>query len=432
MKCNLLKYLFVISTFIVLETNAQTAWIFQSSGTTNDLNSVSFAEADSGMAVGSQGIILRTTNGGITWDSLSSGISCNFEDVCFIDGRTGTVVGEGGVILRTTDGGITWQTQSSGTTNKLSGVMFIDTNNGFAVGEGGIILSTNDGGTTWLQQSSSTTQNLNSVYFINVDSVMVVGSLGTILQTTNRGQTWNSQISGTTLNLMDVHFTNSVNGTIVGGDYDSVHTSTSGIILFTDDGGDVWEILPENMNYFLEAICFSDADNGIAVGWQGSYGPVSKIIGTCNGGYTWNEQNLYASTYDSMRGLYSVSFTSTNIGNAVGANGIIVRTETGGWTGIKDGSQNYNNKLEKFKLKQNFPNPFNPFTIIEFSIPRTGFVTLKIYNLLGQEVATLVSDKLTLGGYQYNWDASQHASGMYFYKLETESFNITKKMILLR
>jgi len=88
--------------------------------------------------------------------------------------------------------------------------------------------------------------------------------------------------------------------------------------------------------------------------------------------------------------------------------------------------------LQEFTLYQNYPNPFNPRTTIEFSIPKSEFVTLKIYNLLGQEVSTLISDKLIPGEYKYTWDASHLASGMYFYKLETESFSITKKMILLR
>jgi len=88
--------------------------------------------------------------------------------------------------------------------------------------------------------------------------------------------------------------------------------------------------------------------------------------------------------------------------------------------------------IKEFALKQNYPNPFNPKTTLKFSIPKTEFVTLKIYNLLGQEVSTLISDKLTPGEYKYTWDASHLASGMYFYKLETESYSSTKKLILLR
>ena len=70
--------------------------------------------------------------------------------------------------------------------------------------------------------------------------------------------------------------------------------------------------------------------------------------------------------------------------------------------------------------------------MIEFSIPKTEFVTLRIYNLLGQEVATLVSEKLKANDYQYVWDASEFSSGIYFYKLETDDFVETKKMILLQ
>ena len=89
--------------------------------------------------------------------------------------------------------------------------------------------------------------------------------------------------------------------------------------------------------------------------------------------------------------------------------------------------------LEKFELSQNYPNPFNPTTTIEFSIPKTDFVTLKIYNLLGQEVATLVSEKLNQGKHKYTWDASQFASGIYFYIIQTEEgFINTKKLVLLK
>ena len=85
-----------------------------------------------------------------------------------------------------------------------------------------------------------------------------------------------------------------------------------------------------------------------------------------------------------------------------------------------------------FSLSQNYPNPFNPITSIQFSIPRTEFVTLKIYNLLGQKVATLVSEKLTPGKYTYTWDASDYASGVYLYRIEAGSFTESKKLLLLK
>ncbi len=87
---------------------------------------------------------------------------------------------------------------------------------------------------------------------------------------------------------------------------------------------------------------------------------------------------------------------------------------------------------EKFVLYQNYPNPFNPQTSIEFSIPRNEFVTLKIYDVLGREVATLVEKQMTAGRYTFSWNASQNASGIYYYRLEAGEFSQMRKMVLLR
>ncbi|TFH02139.1 MAG: T9SS type A sorting domain-containing protein [Calditrichales bacterium] len=90
------------------------------------------------------------------------------------------------------------------------------------------------------------------------------------------------------------------------------------------------------------------------------------------------------------------------------------------------------NVLSDFKMSQNYPNPFNPTTNIEFSIQRSEFVTLKVYNLLGQEVATLVSEKLKAGNYTYNWNAGPFASGVYYYKIEAGNLVQTRKMVYLK
>ena len=97
-------------------------------------------------------------------------------------------------------------------------------------------------------------------------------------------------------------------------------------------------------------------------------------------------------------------------------------------TGIFDESLS----ITDYKLNQNYPNPFNPSTTISFSIPVQGNVSLKIYDLLGKEVVTLVDELKSAGNYQITFDAAQLASGMYFYKLEASNFSQTKKMILLK
>jgi hypothetical protein len=98
-------------------------------------------------------------------------------------------------------------------------------------------------------------------------------------------------------------------------------------------------------------------------------------------------------------------------------------------TGIK---QVGNNIPSQFTLSQNYPNPFNPSTIIKYSVPKAQLVTLKVYNLLGQEVATLVNNQQNAGNYEVTFSADKLASGIYFYTLNAGNFVSTKKMILLK
>ena len=87
---------------------------------------------------------------------------------------------------------------------------------------------------------------------------------------------------------------------------------------------------------------------------------------------------------------------------------------------------------EEFELKQNYPNPFNPSTSIQYAISSRQFVTLKVYNILGDEIATLVNEEKPSGVYDVKFDAAGLSSGMYIYKLQAGSFVETKKMIMLK
>ena len=97
-------------------------------------------------------------------------------------------------------------------------------------------------------------------------------------------------------------------------------------------------------------------------------------------------------------------------------------------------------QVSDFRLEQNYPNPFNPSTKIKFTIPsviasstkQSALVTLEVYDVLGNEVVTLLSEEKSAGSYEVEFDATQLTSGIYFYQLRTESFADTKKMILLR
>lgn len=88
--------------------------------------------------------------------------------------------------------------------------------------------------------------------------------------------------------------------------------------------------------------------------------------------------------------------------------------------------------VKQFKLYQNYPNPFNPQTKIEITLAQSNHVVLEIYNLLGQKIETLVSDRLSAGSHKYEWDASNYPSGVYIYRLKAGEFAEIKKMILLK
>lgn len=86
----------------------------------------------------------------------------------------------------------------------------------------------------------------------------------------------------------------------------------------------------------------------------------------------------------------------------------------------------------QYKLSQNFPNPFNPTTKINFSVPNSGFVTLKVYDITGKLVANLVNEKLSVGTYEYEFNASNLTSGIYFYTLSSTNYREAKKMMLVK
>jgi hypothetical protein len=111
----------------------------------------------------------------------------------------------------------------------------------------------------------------------------------------------------------------------------------------------------------------------------------------------------------------------------------VYQSETISYTDLNVTSMSDNNQLPtEFVLEQNYPNPFNPSTKISFAISQSDFTTLKVYNALGNEVATLLSDELPAGNHNVNFNATNLSSGTYFYTLTSGSFRETKKMILLK
>jgi hypothetical protein len=101
-------------------------------------------------------------------------------------------------------------------------------------------------------------------------------------------------------------------------------------------------------------------------------------------------------------------------------------------TTVADVVEHFTTVPTEFRLFQSYPNPFNPSTTIKFSLPVDRFVSLKVYDMLGREVATLMSEEVHAGTYQREWDATRFASGVYYYRIAAGEYLDTKKTVLIK
>ncbi|MCX6165356.1 MAG: T9SS type A sorting domain-containing protein [Ignavibacteriae bacterium] len=160
-------------------------------------------------------------------------------------------------------------------------------------------------------------------------------------------------------------------------------------------------------------------------GFLGSdYSPYSSSIKrTTNGGDNWVDLNEVA------HGINSFHFLDSNVGYAAGDLGVILKTTNGGAVWVSNNTQEI---PKSFELFQNYPNPFNPTTNIKYQITNSKLVTLRVYDILGKEIATLVNEKKTAGIYEVTFNGSNFASGVYFYRIQAGDFVQVKKMVLIK
>ncbi len=419
-------------------------WYQQNSGTTKNLYAVYFADANNGWVVGDSGIILHTTTAGETWVQQTSSTTSNLKDVQFIDAYTGWIVSAGypneSVLLKTTNSGADWFQQMSWIGLELYSICFIEENIGWIVGGSvgdDVILKTTDGGTNWVNQSSPIDVGLNDIHFVDVNTGFIAGGYGhnkmnthsgSVLKTTNGGDTWNEQLVVTEIHWNGIAFSDPLNGIVVG---DSCgFMACKGEIFLTTDGGINWLEVFKNPIGILRDITIVDSIYAWAVGARVNGG--GAILFSSDKGTNWSSQAVESD------GLESVYFINPTIGWSVGYNGNILHTTNGGVSFVEE--EQIDEMPKEFLLTQNFPNPFNPSTIFRYSIPTQSKVMIKVYDILGNEIATLLNEEKLAGTYELTWNAENLPSGVYFYQLRAvdpstgsgQSFIQTKKMLLLK
>jgi len=358
--------------------------------------------------------ILKTYNGGTSWDNLTWGTYFGLNDLNFINEKIGWAVTGLGLVLNTVDGGNTWEVQYENRADEFGAVSFVDSLYGWLLEEDGKIYNTINGGVNWDIQFNKD-YSFHSVYFCNKNYGWVTGvkpdQRGLLLKTSNGGITWTEQVFDTTHAFSSVCFIDTLHGWVAG---------YNGIIMQTADAGSTWNIQHYNKNEAFSRIFFIDLNNGWAAGWDG------LVYATENGGKEWHKQEINTSHL-----LWDVFFIDSNAGWIVGENGTILKTTTGGITWIEEKNSTLSAVPADFKLFQNYPNPFNSVTAISYKLSAASNVALSIYNILGQKVTTLVDKKQPAGTYTVEWNAAGFASGIYFYRLQTESgFVQTRKLLL--
>jgi len=471
---------------IVATADGGRTWAERSIGLTSWFSALRFVNATTGFVVGSDGMLVRTTDGGATWAGQIGGPRVPLYGVRFVNPLAGVAVGYAGAVFRTIDGGATWEAQPSGTTNYLRGVDFPDPSTGIAVGDFGTILRTTDGGANWsdlsIPPTSTTNLSLSGIAFADPTTGLAIGRLDSalspqtmlrrsaILRTTDGGQNWIrvsvpwdrglSAVSfgglstatavgegGIVLRTVDkgLHWvaqggisdpetgtvpitTARLNGVSFAGPEKGIAVGDNGTILRTLDGGTTWTIQPSGTTLTLYGVSTLNGVNAAAVG------NIGTILTTSDGGTTWA-----TTTSATTNNLYAVHFLDVDRGTIVGDRGVVLRTALARIPTSESGNEAVLIP-EDFYLSQNYPNPFNGMTNFEFRIANRGFVSVKVFDILGREIAALVDGAKPPGVYRVQWNAANCASGVYFCRMrarqtnggEVGSFVQTRKVVLLR
>jgi photosystem II stability/assembly factor-like uncharacterized protein len=420
-KTNMKKViLLVIVIFIVafnLKINAQ--WSEQSSGVTSVLHSVSAIDNNTAWICGAGGKVLRTTNGGVNWIMTNSpNAALSLYCIYGISSLTALVTGSSSstYVYKTSNGGQNW-TQTFSQSGGFINVIMHDQSSpyvivGNPVGGSWTLFQSGDEGSTWQSSGLSILpQAGNESGFINAglifeDSYVSFGTNNSRIYHSFQAQNWIAQPTTGHQNIHAIAFVD----TLIG-----VAGSSTGL-LFTSNRGTNW--LPMTSPG-------SGNINGIAFGY--SYGELfyargTSVYFTSNSGTNWVTMTTQTGTYNHMiraRSGYNIW--------AIRDNGGISKYN------YPIGIEPIGTEIPSaFSLSQNYPNPFNPSTFIKFDVSKSSFVSLKIFDALGREIAALVNEQLKPGTYQVDWDGTNYTSGVYFYKLYTESYTATKKMILVK
>jgi photosystem II stability/assembly factor-like uncharacterized protein len=397
-----------------------------------------------------QGRIWRTTNGGVNWTLLNAPTGPEPYCIWAIDVNT-AFIGDGGAgggaggnarIYKTTDGGVTWNNilSTGGTAGFINGIVFSRTMPTFGVIESDppagagtpywVAITTN-GGNNWTVTNppgvSGAASAQNSI--VVVDNMFYGYGLnaGTsrVYFTTNGGTSWNLRTLGVAGAFISGFAVSSDKQTLIA----SSSTSLPNIARSTN-GGTSFSIL--NTGAGVTGYCTMQWIHGSNICYLSTgTGAAGCIKRSADGGATWVQINTGGITGGTSEHLNYFKEANNVIHlYMIATDGSVIRyRDSSILLGVKPISGNIPND---YKLEQNYPNPFNPVTTINYSLPKASNVSIKVYDMLGNEVMNVVNEFRQAGNYSATVDASLLASGVYFYKMVAGSYQDAKKMILVK
>jgi hypothetical protein len=279
---------------------------------------------------------------------------------------------------------------------------------------GGVFIS-NDGGCNWIEVNSGITNLYVRSLLINGGNYFA-GTLGGLFHSTNSGSEWHLANQGIN--------NPAITALARGGIYLYAGTSGGGIFRSSDNGANWFDANTGLGNLNISALAVSMLSNDekvFAATWGGG------VYYSTNNGEQWIAEN------EGMTGnLVRSLLVFNNYLFAGNDDGSIWARPLSDFTTTAVNSTVKYIMPQQFELSQNYPNPFNPITSISFSLPSRFYTTLKIFDVIGREVAVIVSEELSAGSYTRRWNAAQMPSGVFFYRLQVGAYTETKKLILLK
>lgn len=425
------KYFFIVLSLVLFSNlYSQGYWTRLNSPTYKKLEKLFCIDSLNCWAAGDSGTIIHTSNGGMDWEIQNSEVSNRIQDIFFLNHNLGWAVSTrfdtiaGSYIIKTTNGGKVWEKEFFNVENKFfQTIYFLDSLNGWVGGgPSQSFYGTKDGGLTWniprFDSSIYSSLPIQRIVFFSKQYGFACGGMhdltGVIWKTTNAGLIWSSQRMGFEP-LRKLFFIDSLNIIGVGGDFELGMG-----VARTSDGGENWIYELPGFLGVATGLSFRKKNETWA-----SLGSERKFIISVDSGKTWNAYNTYNNA-----AIYDLVFTDSLHGFAVGDSGVILKYMFDSPSSL---IENYSEIPKSIQLFQNFPNPFNPFTRIQFTINSDQFVSLNIFNSLGEKIAVLINENLKSGLHSKLFTVDPALpSGVYFYQLIIGSFTATKKMILLR